>query len=125
MPPGSPPARGPLSAGRRLEMRSFDRHLPTCPSDVGDVLMRKLFTFTLLAVCSLAMAPIAEAADLCPNATVRAQQDAAHLSDCRAYEMVSPTDKAGYDVRRATGTIRSSADGDAVTYNTFGPFAGT
>ena len=36
--------------------------------------------------------------DTCPNAAIRAQQHAAFLPECRAYEMVSPVDKGGADV---------------------------
>lgn len=61
---------------------------------------------------------------LCPNTAMRALQLADNLPGCRAYELVSPADKLGYDVRRATGTIRSSDSGDAVTYNVFGLFGG-
>jgi hypothetical protein len=36
--------------------------------------------------------------DPCPNAHVRQQTGAAHLLDCRAYELVSATNAGGYDV---------------------------
>ena len=36
--------------------------------------------------------------DSCPNAHVRQQTGSAHLLDCRAYELASASDTAGYDV---------------------------
>ena len=36
--------------------------------------------------------------DSCGNALVRKQTGAAHLADCRAYELVSAADTGGYDV---------------------------
>ncbi|MGO9763257.1 MAG: hypothetical protein ACLP1Q_18545, partial [Solirubrobacteraceae bacterium] len=51
------------------------------------------------------------------------------LPDGRAWEMVSPPDKAGAEpeaIRRAGGTIQASANGDALTYAADGPMpAGT
>jgi DNA-binding beta-propeller fold protein YncE len=39
-----------------------------------------------------------EPAEACPNAHVRQQTSSAQLLDCRAYELVSAADPAGYDV---------------------------
>jgi hypothetical protein len=39
-----------------------------------------------------------EPAEICPNSKVRQQGSAAQLLDCRAYELVSASDSAGYDV---------------------------
>ncbi len=49
-------------------------------------------TFTTFALPSTEV-------DTCPNAQVRQQTSAAHLPDCRAYELVSAADTGGYDVR--------------------------
>ncbi len=63
-------------------------------------------------------------ADACPNAVLRAQQQAAGLLDCRAYEQVSPADKDGNPVLGALGNNwQASPDGAAVTYTSSGIFA--
>lgn len=49
----------------------------------------------------------------------------AALPDCRAYEMVSPLEKAGGDVASLTFRTRAAADGDAVTFVSQAAFAGT
>jgi hypothetical protein len=52
----------------------------------------------------------------------------AYLSDCRAYEMVSPVDKRGANVIGAPLRTRSAADGEAVSYGagtSFGDSAGS
>ena len=71
-----------------------------------------------LASCLL---PAAAAADPCPNAQFRTGYSA-RLPDCRAWEMVSPVDKANNDVFAA---FRSTPDGSALAYSSFGGFAGT
>lgn len=45
----------------------------------------------------------AQAADGCANADIRSAQHAS-LPDCRAYEMVSPVDKAGFSVTASDGS---------------------
>ena len=62
-----------------------------------------------LVVCLM---PAAAAADSCPNAEFRAGYSA-RLPDCRAWEMVSPVDKANNDVFAA---FRSSEDGSAIKH---------
>ena len=71
-----------------------------------------------LVVCLI---PAAAAADSCANAEFRTGYSA-RLPDCRAWEMVSPVDKANNDVFAA---FRSSADGSALAYSSFGGFAGS
>lgn len=80
----------------------------------------------LLAVgCAVTFAPLANAAvasaDSCSNAGFRVGTSA-NLPDCRAYEMVSPTDKNGYDI--TPGNDATRADGGAITYQSYGAFAG-
>jgi Tol biopolymer transport system component len=64
--------------------------------------------------------------DACPNAAVRAQQEAATLPDCRAYEQVSAPDKNGSPVLGPGDHEvywQSSPDGGAFTYTSAGVFA--
>ncbi len=51
--------------------------------------------------------------DTCPNAAIRAAQHAAALSDCRAYEQVSPIEKNG---GLLTEEWQSSLDGDSISW---------
>jgi NHL repeat len=60
----------------------------------------------------------------CPNEAFRVGPSAS-LPDCRAYELVSPVDKNGYEVAAsgdglAGGGVQVTPDGDGVTFNTFG-----
>jgi hypothetical protein len=75
----------------------------------------------LLLAVGLAAAPVATA-DTCDNATLRAQNNSTDLADCRAYEMVSPSYKAGFPVR-----MRAVADTDdgIVSFRSTGAFAGS
>jgi Tol biopolymer transport system component len=66
----------------------------------------------------------AAVADSCPNAQIRGLQAAQHLSDCRAYEMVSPPDKDGGDIPAAQTNITAAVDGSAVQYVSVTGFAG-
>lgn len=59
----------------------------------------------------------------CPNQAHRTGP-AAHLPDCRAYEMVSPSDKNGGEVF-ASGLYRASPDGSRITFSSRMPFAGS
>ncbi len=69
------------------------------------------------------------AADSCPNAAVRAQQSAGYLPNCRAYEQVSPGNKAGADVNGdavsggSSGEVLAAPSGAAAAYSSFGAFA--
>jgi WD40 repeat protein len=91
--------------------------------------LSSVFVTTALALlASLTLvAPAGAAADACPNATVRAQQDAADLPDCRAYEMVSPADKGQMPVfltqSAAVGITESSSDGQTAVFPSWGIFA--
>ncbi|HKO38252.1 MAG TPA: hypothetical protein VJU14_07790, partial [Solirubrobacterales bacterium] len=53
--------------------------------------------------------------DNCPNAAIRAQQRAQFLSECRAYEMVSPLQKNNGDVAPANPS-HAAADGSGLAY---------
>jgi hypothetical protein len=61
----------------------------------------------------------------CPNA---GEPGVGFLPDCRAWEMVSPPDKAGGDVIVNTARIRAAADGSALQFSSlvaFGDAVGT
>ncbi|HWX44276.1 MAG TPA: hypothetical protein VNY52_03025 [Solirubrobacteraceae bacterium] len=64
----------------------------------------------------------------CPNEELRAGSSA-NLPDCRAYEMVSPPAKNGFDAS-GSGTpqnvaAQASIEGNAVAYSSNGPFPGS
>lgn len=63
--------------------------------------------------------PGAVAADGCPNAAVRAQQNAERLPECRGYELVSPPEKNGVDVQ---SDLKVSGDGNAVAWVSLGAY---
>ena len=87
---------------------------------------RSILGITCLGVAGLIAAlaggaPAAGAAGACSNEALRAQQDARVLSDCRAWEMVSPVDKRGSDIApagaaEATGGAIASASGASAIY---------
>jgi hypothetical protein len=89
-------------------------------------LARTAVLLTLFATSLLAMTSSASA-DECSNETIRDEQHA-HLSDCRAYELVSPVVKNGGDLMADSGRTRASSTGDAVSYSSltaFGDAQGT
>jgi hypothetical protein len=55
----------------------------------------------------------------CPNEQLRQESNSTQLVDCRAYELVSPVEKNGWDVTLGGG-VRSSVSGQAVAYESFG-----
>lgn len=64
--------------------------------------------------------------DTCANAAIRTIQRAQTLSDCRAYEQVSPLEKNGTDVNSADaiwGPFQVGPGGDSVAYTSNGAFA--
>ena len=79
---------------------------------------------TLVMICGAS--GVAQAADACPNAGIRAQQHAEHLADCGAYEMVSPPDKKGGSVlflpQNSTGLTALSAGGDRAVFTSYSAF---
>jgi hypothetical protein len=58
----------------------------------------------------------AEEAEACPNETLREEQHATFLPDCRAYEMVSPPDKSGGNVLAYSQRTHAAADGNAAMF---------
>ena len=75
------------------------------------------------------------AADGCPNAPIRAEQNSEYLPDCRAYEQVSPVDKNGtnvFQVGKGAGTgnfvalpVQMQSSGDGAVFGAIGSFAGS
>ena len=76
-----------------------------------------------LLLSAMPAASVAVAAEPCPNAALRTGPSSP-LPDCRAYEMVSPLDKNGGDIRALpigagglpTSHKQSSLDGERITY---------
>jgi hypothetical protein len=67
-----------------------------------------------------------EIADACPNAGIRAQQHAAALPDCRAYEQVGPPERNGAPILGSTddeARWQAAPDGNSITYTSAGVFA--
>jgi NHL repeat len=67
----------------------------------------------------------------CANEPIRERQGTQFLPDCRAYELISPPDKNGYDISGtdhmeygADFTPMTSVSGDAVAFTSHGTFAG-
>jgi len=83
-------------------------------------LARTAVLLTLCATGLLAMASSASA-DGCPNEAIREEQGS-KLSDCRAYELVSPPDKNGAEVIPQTDKTHVAPDGNAVTFSSLGGF---
>ena len=86
--------------------------------------------FGVACLCVLGLAAFlgsgtssAAAADACPNAEIRAAQNASNLPECRAYELVSPPDKEGNTVD-PRATIQSAPDGNVVAYSVSNGFGG-
>jgi hypothetical protein len=97
------------------------------------VAMKKLASTLAAGVVLLGctIASPAAAADNCPNAGIRAAQHAEALPDCRAYELVSPADKAGGMVAFPTGSsgvatvggmAAVSSDGETAAFMSYQPF---
>lgn len=70
---------------------------------------------------TLAEAP---AAATCPNQSIREEQRATFLAECRAWERVSPADKNGGDIE-GYNTLFASPDNDAMVYTSRAGFAET
>ena len=64
-------------------------------------------------------------AEGCPNEQLRGQDGyALKLSDCRAYEQVSPVAKNFTDALGEADAVQSSPSGDGVTFFSDAPFPG-
>jgi hypothetical protein len=79
----------------------------------------------LLAIAALSLLPgrtsLALAADDCPNADVRAEQQSQFLPDCRAYEIVSPYPTGGVPIYEGYA-FADSEDGRRVLLRSIQPF---
>jgi hypothetical protein len=67
----------------------------------------------------------APAETTCPNEAVRVEQKASILADCRAWEMVTPVDKNGGEIRFEEWNIKAAGDGNAVGFISKGSFGET
>jgi hypothetical protein len=80
-------------------------------------------TCALLTSVVLVAPAWASTGEPCPNEAVRiAEPYAPALPDCRAYEQVSPVEKNYADALGAVTTVRASASGEAVTFDSLGTF---
>lgn len=52
----------------------------------------------------------------CTNEGIRAEQHSGYLPDCRAYEVVSPTDSGSGEVAPVSYQTYAATDGDAITF---------
>ena len=78
----------------------------------------------VLSVSATAFAAGAVAGQPCPNEQVRIDEPfGLALPDCRAYEQVSPAEKNLADALGAITTVRSASSGEAMAYDSLGPFA--
>jgi len=77
----------------------------------------------IVGSCAALTPATAAAAGSCPNEQVRiAEPYAPALPDCRAYEQVSPVEKNYADALGAVTSVRASASGEAVTFDSLGSF---
>lgn len=87
---------------------------------------------TTLALTWAIGAVPAAAAEGCGNEALRKENDSTALPDCRAYEMVSPAEKDGFNVAFGANGAGSTPffaapaapSGDLASYYSFGSFAG-
>lgn len=94
----------------------------SCAVKISTLLCSVITTGSLFASSPMALA------DNCPNAVFR-NGPSSRLPDCRAYEMVTPPYKEGYQVLVSTtitnhGSSNFSPDGSGVEGESFGVFAG-
>jgi hypothetical protein len=81
--------------------------------------LRVLLATLAAGVLSAGASSPATAADTCPNATLREQNNSSELPECRAYEMASSPYKQGFDLYPQT-----FGDDGLVAYDSSGSFAG-
>lgn len=101
---------------RRIRRTQFALALPTL-----------ILAASISALSSVATAAASEA---CPNQTVREQQHAEYLPDCRGYEQVSPVQTNGAEVQNGQNhgvgpSFAASATGAAIVYKATGAFPGS
>jgi hypothetical protein len=91
------------------------------PGAVGGSRRRPLAALAAVvaSVVGLGLASAPAMADSCPNAALRVQNNSTQLPDCRAYEMVSPVFKEGFQAIPTDFT-----DEGRVVYQSNGNFAG-
>ncbi|MGH2831415.1 MAG: hypothetical protein ACRDK2_01460, partial [Solirubrobacteraceae bacterium] len=90
-------------------------------------LSRALLVFAALAWVLSASATASAAGPVageeCPNEQVRVDEPfGLALPDCRAYEQVSPAEKNLADALGAITTVRGNPSGEAMAYDSLGPF---
>ncbi len=94
---------------------------PTRTAATRHGLIVSLCLFGLMAM--LAMVPTAGAAEgECPNEAIRIEQGSTHLPDCRAWELVSMSDK---ELNQISYASPISTDGTATIYQVFGNYPGS
>jgi hypothetical protein len=101
--------RAPLAYAQRVGAAHARRAAPALLPSVA---------LSLLA--ALVALPATASADSCPNAAFR-NGPSSHLSDCRAYEMVTPTYKEGFPAN----PFGFAEDGPAMWAQSIGAFAGS
>ncbi len=73
--------------------------------------------------CAALTPATAGAAGSCPNEQVRIEEPyAPALPDCRAYEQVSPVEKNYADALGSVTSVRASASGEAIAFDSLGTF---
>lgn len=88
------------------------------------LLLLLLLTFVCAGLGAGTFAAYAQA-EGCPNEQLRGRDGyALRLSDCRAYEQVSPVDKNFTDALGEADVVQSSPSGDGVTFFSAAPFPG-
>jgi hypothetical protein len=91
-------------------------------------MLRRIVFALASALASLVLFVTAASAESCPNEQLRSENNSTALSDCRAYEMVSPAEKNGSDVYSEGGQVgpssRAAPDGEAAMFSSTGAFAG-
>jgi hypothetical protein len=84
----------------------------------------RVVVFAAIACGALSIATSAEACSLETEHVREIEPYASRLSDCRAYEQVSPVDKNTTDADGKPGFVHSSPSGNSVTYYSVVPFPG-
>jgi hypothetical protein len=75
-----------------------------------------------MAVPLVSLAPASASVDTCSNALIRQEDNSSALPDCRAYEMVSPSDKDANDLFQALPDAASSTSGNALVFTSSAAF---